>query len=586
MKKLFITLFVAAFIQQSFCQTETFDIATFKPPKDWKKDSKQGVVTYIDINKTKGGFCMLAIYASTTSSGDPQKDFNKEWNDLVVVPFKAEANPKTETQTSTDGWKAVVGAAAIKIEGIDAYIVLNVFSGFGKTLSVLVNLNDQSYLAQVDELLVNMKLDKTKTKTGNSTSQSTAVANNATTQNKNMEQKFGNILYYLPAGWEVKKYSTAEIISPQDLAKGELLEIRVLQPLNLSGSLDQTLQQSYDEACQMLKATKMHDVNGGNYSKQEVKKSFKGWEYIRCNGGIQAGNGEYKDEYGLDLFVIKLNNRFERVAVVNSRNSCNLSRFYPYNRLNYYNDIENFLFGLKFTDWKEPVVKAGSISGDGIVGAWQGISLAVGVPKPGAVLGAELKVTSALFFSNGQAYFGTKFPIEGLDELNTWIRAENDRRHWATYSFVNGKGVLKMPYGDIPVRMEANKLIITSNKTDHGFIKMKSVDGARFNGNYTFSSKNFIGEETGKTPTINFTPDGKFTDNGAISVMYHEYVDCLNRALIPGSGNYEVKNHSVIFSYNDGRKIKIAFLGNGFNKNNPSPASLTMSAFEDEMRKQ
>ena len=27
----------------------------------------------------------------------------------------------------------------------------------------------------------------------------------------------------------------------------------------------------------------MNDVNGGNYSKQAAKISFRGWEYIRCS---------------------------------------------------------------------------------------------------------------------------------------------------------------------------------------------------------------------------------------------------------------------------------------------------------------
>jgi hypothetical protein len=65
--------------------------------------------------------------------------------------------------------------------------------------------------------------------------------------------------------------------------------------------------------------------------------------------------------------------------------------------------------------------------------------------------------------------------------------------------------------------------------------------------------------------------------------MYHEYVDCLNLALNPGSGNYEVKNYSMIFNYSDGRKIRIAFLGDSFNKNNPSPAFIVISSNEDEM---
>jgi hypothetical protein len=327
-------------------------------------------------------------------------------------------------------------------------------------------------------------------------------------------------------------------------------------------------------------------VNGGDYNMVAAKLSFKGWEYIRGTGGVRVGGGDYPAEYGLELFVVKINNRFERVAIVKSRNNCNLSRYYPDDRVNYRKEIERFLFSMQFADWKERMVKPGVAKGDGITGVWEGITLSVGMVKPGAILGAELKGTDAIFFSNGQAYFGTKFPFEGLDGLDTWIAAETNRRSWGTYTFSNGSGNLKMPYGDIPLRMEKDKLIVTKTNTDHGFIKIPFIDGAKFSGTYSFSSKNIIGEETGKTPKISFTADGKFTDDGAVSVLYHEYISCLDPTRVPGSGTYEVKNHSVVFNYSDGRKIRIAFVGAGYNKANQSPASLSLSANEDVMTRQ
>ena len=84
-----------------FCQTETFDIVQYTPPKGWAKTPKEGAVVYTDINKTTNAFCLLTVYASGASAGSPQKDFANEWNEFVVKPFKAGANPKTETQTTS-----------------------------------------------------------------------------------------------------------------------------------------------------------------------------------------------------------------------------------------------------------------------------------------------------------------------------------------------------------------------------------------------------------------------------------------------------------------------------------------------------
>jgi hypothetical protein len=404
---------------------------------------------------------------------------------------------------------------------------------------------------------------------------------------KNLQsQKFGAVIYTSPANWKEQLYTDGVIWTATGLQPGELLLMQLMQPINLQGTLEEALQKSYDEICVSLKASKMHEVNGGNYAMLQPKKSFKGWDYIRCSGGIQMGDGQSLREYGLDVFLIKINNRYERVYVLKSRNNCNLSRYYPSDKLNYHNDIENFLFSLKFQDWRDAPVTAGSVKGVGIVGVWEGIVLRVGMPKPGAQLGVEYKIANVIFFSNGQAYYGITFPIEGLDEANTWIYAENNRRDWGTYTFINGKGILKMPYQEIPLRMENNKLIVTPNKTDHTFMKLNGVDGAKFTGTYVFSSKYFLGTETGKTPTILFSTDGKFSDKGAMSIMYHQYVDCLNIAKQPGTGTYEVKNHSLIFNYADGRKIKIAFIGSGYDKTNLSPPSLSFSANEDVLVRQ
>jgi hypothetical protein len=394
-------------------------------------------------------------------------------------------------------------------------------------------------------------------------------------------EKFGQMIYAVPSGWKLTKYQDGARMSPADLPPGEYLAIQVMKPLDFPGTLEQAQEKSYDETCAVLKVTKMHEVNGGNYTMREAQRSFRGWEYIRCSGGIQVNNGTpYPDEYGLDMFVIKLNNRFERIAVVKSRNTCGgLSRYYPSDRLKYADTIEKFLFSLKFDDWQERTVTNGTLKGNVFTGVWQGLSMSVGLAKTGAELGAELKVKQLILFSNGQAYFGKNFPLEGLDGINTLIKAENNPRDWGSYSFNSGRGLLKLPYGEIPMRVENDKLVITTNKTDHAFIRLNDVDYVKFSGTYV------MGEWNGTIPTVTFTSDGKFTDKGAIRVLVHESVDCLNPALAPGSGTYELKNHSIIFQYSDGRKIKIAFTETGFDKNNADPSSIIVVGFNNDVLK-
>ena len=569
---LVLSVFMASLSIQAFSQTETFDIATYTPPKDFKKDSKAGVINYTHVNATTGGFCVIAMYASAASTGNAEKDFEREWKALVATPYKAEAIPKKETQTTAEGWEVVTAAAPIKIDGAELYVILTVASGFGKTMSIRTSLNDEAYTAQIDAMFASMELDKAKQTTVSNINTAPVETTGSSTA------KFGLMNYDAPAGWSHQVFSDGVVFKPLDLPQGEHLAIQIMQPINFSGTLEQVLQQSFDEAAAMYKGTKMNYIGEGNYKKEQAKQSFQGWEYIRTtNGGILINS----IEYGLELFVIKINNRFERVAILKSRKTdrtCSMSSFHADERQQYRTAIDNLLFSIQFTDGPQPLItQSKSVEGGGIKGVWQGISMNASTPSVSQPAGLGYKVFSPIFLSNGQAYFGPKFYSEGLNDVDTRVLAELYRRDWGSYSFSNGKGVLKMPYGDIPLRMEGKTLIITANNTDHRFYNLPSVDGARFSGTYTMT------EAYGKIPAITFTADGQFVDNGALRVLSHEYNECINPAVLPGSGTYDVKDYTITFNYSDGRKIKIAFLGTEYDKSNQSPAVLRMSNNEDPM---
>lgn len=555
---------------QAMAQTETFDIVTYSPPKDFTKDAKPGVVNYVHANATTGAFCVVSLYASTANSGDAQKDFNTAWKELVAIPYNINSIPKTEKESTTDGWEIVAGGTPAKIDGADVYILLTVLSGFNIKVCIRASLNDQSYLEHMTAFLETIGLDKTKP---------VAASNHVPTTLTAGTGKFGMMTYSPPAGWSREIFSDGVVFKPLDLPAGEQLSIQVMPALNSSGSLEQALQQSFDEAATMYKGSKMNYLGEGNYKKDAVKRSFQGWEYIRCNGGIRIGNGDYPPEYGLELFVIRINNRFERVAVLKSKKinrSCSMSAFYADDRQQYKMAINELLFSLQFTDGPVPIFpQAKNIEGGSIKGVWQGISM-----QASASSGLRYNVYTPVFLPNGQAYFGPKFPTEGLHGTDTRVLAELFQRDWGTYTFSNGRGVLKMPYDNIPLRMEGNALIITANQTDHKFYHLPSVDGARFSGRYV------MGTAFGIIPSISFTANGGFTDNGAIRVLYHEYNDCINPAILPGSGTYDVKDYTITFNYTDGRKIKIAFPGTEYDIKEQSPAILRMSNNEDPLQRQ
>src|SRR5437763_1795449 len=138
--KIILALFMAQIVcllvpRTIVCQTETLDIIQYTPPKGWTKTPTEGAIVFVDINKTTNAACLLTIYASSPSSGSPKKDFENTWNEKVVKPLNGQANPKTETQTDSQGWQVTAGAAEVEIEGGKSYAILTVYSGYGKTTS-------------------------------------------------------------------------------------------------------------------------------------------------------------------------------------------------------------------------------------------------------------------------------------------------------------------------------------------------------------------------------------------------------------------------------------------------------------------
>jgi hypothetical protein len=568
----FALMAVVFFIPQTvFGQTEKLGIVKYTPPSGWTKtQTQENVIAFSSLNQTTGQFCMITLYGAAPGTGNPQSDFAREWNNLVVKQMKAETNPTTDTQLA-DGWTILSGGSAVESGVGKAVAFLTVISGLGKTVSVLAVFNDPAYVKQVDAFISGMDLDKTVAPVN-----TTTAGNQAANQN-NAPGKFGLMSYTAPAGWSEQKFADGVVFKPADLPAKEHLAIQIMQPLNASGTMEQALEQSFVEATAMYKGSSMYQGQS-KYGKNAARVSFNGWEYIRGKGGLRVQDGtQFGTEMGLELFVIKINNRFERVAILESRPSCETysSRYYSSDRLIYRNAIETLLFSLQFADLNETGLKSGSAKGNGIVGVWQGTS-----QSTGAGVGVRLGVFSPIFLNNGQVYYGEKFPTQGLDGLNTRIPPELYPRNWGTYTFSGGRGVMKMPYGDIPMRMEGKKLIITRNQTDWPFIPLDSVDGATFNGTYA------LGAVNGRIPAITFTSDGRFADNGAVKVMHHDLIDCANPAATPGSGTYEVKNYSVLFDYSDGRKVKLAFLGAEYSKGNPSPATLLMSYNEDKLVRQ
>ena len=139
-------------------QTEALDIATFTPPAGWNKQAKEGVVLYVD--STPKGYCIISVYQSKKSSGNPEADFQSEWGELIVKPFRVTNPPAVQPAEESGGWKSLAGAAAFENEGVASVALLTTVSGYGRTMSIVVILSNQEYMPTIEKFLNSIKFTK------------------------------------------------------------------------------------------------------------------------------------------------------------------------------------------------------------------------------------------------------------------------------------------------------------------------------------------------------------------------------------------------------------------------------------------
>lgn len=374
---------------------------------------------------------------------------------------------------------------------------------------------------------------------------------------------FHNVIYTPPPGWAVRENSAGAVVSPQGQLQGEESLDVVILPGKTGSDLEQEFRTTWNEVCGMLNAQSMRTVNGAMYDTEGVQRSWNGWDYMRGEGG--AFNDQIR--YTLGLFLVKVNGRIERVAIVSREMQVNLMVATASHNPRFENAINDFLFGLRFANFQAPGFPEARLTGGPITGVWGGISM----------FGGQLKTGAAVFFSDGSAWFGSGFPTRGLADSKPHIQSGSDLRRWGKYKFEGTTGVLAMPYGEIPLRLEPTGLVLVTNNTPHKFIRSHMPAIASLNGRYCFED----GSEC-----IAFTPGGRFQDQGVGRVIEHS---AYPYPLSPerGEGTYEIRDYTLILRYAGKVELRVGFPGyfDRSEAQNPNPGEIVLSFNLDKLKK-
>lgn len=164
MKKITLLCFLCVCVATSFAQKETFDLTTYTPPKNWKKEVKpNSYISYSITNKQKKTYCQIFIMLSTNSKGGIKEDFDNEWEELIKKPNNKEPLDPGNVVKETGGWNIKTGRGKFTFNNTQSIAILSTMSDYNRCVSIVANTNSLDYMPAIEQLLASVEMKNLST---------------------------------------------------------------------------------------------------------------------------------------------------------------------------------------------------------------------------------------------------------------------------------------------------------------------------------------------------------------------------------------------------------------------------------------
>jgi hypothetical protein len=141
----------------------TYDVFTYTEPNGYKKETAKDYISYTKTDAKTGTYCIISLYAQTQSSGVIKKDFENDWQDIVVKPFQVKDAPKVDNSDDISGWKTYSGAANFEFNGGTSMALLTTAKKDNANIAILIATNTQIFFTtDVDAFFSKLKLENPK----------------------------------------------------------------------------------------------------------------------------------------------------------------------------------------------------------------------------------------------------------------------------------------------------------------------------------------------------------------------------------------------------------------------------------------
>ena len=145
MKHFFFTaVCLVCFSWTIFAQaSETFDIATFQPPKGWTKQTGKDAIQF--SIEDKGSYCLITLFRSMPGLGGTKENFDAAWSTIVKETVTVSAAPQMLPADDKGEWLIAGGFAPFEKDGEKGVVMLITATGYGKMINALLLTNTQAY---------------------------------------------------------------------------------------------------------------------------------------------------------------------------------------------------------------------------------------------------------------------------------------------------------------------------------------------------------------------------------------------------------------------------------------------------------
>jgi hypothetical protein len=252
-------LFLSSTAAQS---SDTFDIATFQPPRGWARQAGQDAIQFSIADKDD--FCLVTLYKSLPSLGSPKQNFDASWSTLVKETVTVATAPQMAPPEARGDWQIVGGFAPFEKDGQKGVALLYTATGHGRMVNAVVLTNTQAYEATLTAFLSSISF---KTPTPTAPAQGEAVPADTTIvgtwgQNLGAHMTYGDPVSAGMAGYSKDQYT-----------------------FNADGTykfVSKTFRMAYDKIILVIE-NGTYQISGDNLSIKPQKSVIQSWS--KLNGG-------------------------------------------------------------------------------------------------------------------------------------------------------------------------------------------------------------------------------------------------------------------------------------------------------------